>query len=383
MQNIGLLLPRAPYYESIAFDMNAGFKAGIKHFNNNDIRLVTDNIGFGTDKQQVYRAAEKMLMDDDTGIIFAYCGMRTAQLLRPLFNSANRLLVVLDSGASLPQEWPVSPNILYVSLHNSLGARLASKRATLDGINTGGMVTDYYDAGYLHTLALTNGFTENGGVISFNHATAYRREEFTMEPLLGHIEKNPDSCLLNLFSGDYAEWYFADMKKYFGDNVPPVYMAPFMLEENMLARSLYAGTKNKGVAAWAKQLDNAQNKSFIQLLDQAGREANLFSLLGWEAATISNTATRLWAQNVRHGMDTGEAIKAETFETPRGTMKFHQATNTSLSPMYEASLEDNGQGNNKLVVTGIINDTLADYEKMIIPELGETVSGWFNSYTCN
>lgn len=383
MQNIGLLLPRSPYYQSLSFDMSAGFKASLKHSGNNDIRVVTDNIGFGTDKQQVYRAAEKMLMDEDAGIVFAYAGMRTVQLLRPLFMSANRLLIVLDSGACLPQEWPVSPNILYLSLHNSLGARLAAIRAIQDGFSSGGMITNYYDAGYLHTLAITEGFTGNGGTINFNIATGYLRQEFNLESLRENMSSHPGSCLLTLFSGDYAQYYFNDTKTLFGSDTPPAYTAPFMLEEGMLARTVFNGGKTKGVAAWSRTLDNKENRAFAAALAAAGREANLFSLLGWEAGTIAASALEVLQKNNLQGIPTGEAIKATTYESPRGNIRFEDNWNTSLSPMFEAELAADEKGNNQLIVTGTSTDIEAEFRKMTSTELGETVSGWFNSYICN
>src|SRR3989338_2192712 len=100
MPKIGVLLPRSSYYEII---------------------------GFGADKNSVYRAAERILLDENIAVVFAYLTQRSAQLLRPLFMAANRLLIVLDAGANLPQEWPTTPNILYHSLHNSLGAWLSGK----------------------------------------------------------------------------------------------------------------------------------------------------------------------------------------------------------------------------------------------------------------
>lgn len=382
MLNIGLLLPRSPYYNSLSFEMSAGFKAGLKHAGNNDIRLITDNIGFGTDKQQVYRAAEKMLMDDDTAIIFAFAGMRTTQLLRPLFMSANRLLIVLDSGASLPQEWPVSPNILYLSLNNALGARLAAKRAAHDGFKEGGMVTNYYDGGYLHTLALTEGFTSNGGAIRFNIATGYLREEYKLNALTEHLNKYPESCLLGLASGDFAQWYYEDTKALLGNKLPASYVAPFMLEENLLSRSVFNGGVTKGVASWSKKIVNPLNNFFMESMKSMGREASLFSLLGWEAATISASVTDAMVQNNFQGNLIGEVIKTASYESPRGIIRFNDEWNTSLSPMYEAEVSVADDGKCALNVTGKINDIDADFSQMVSAELGETISGWFNSYTC-
>src|SRR5690606_28766694 len=99
----------------------------------NALKIVSENIGFGADKQQCYRAAENLIFNHDVDVIVAYIGQRMAQLLKPLLLSCNKLLLVLDSGANLPQEHPECPNIVYLSLHNALGAYLSARLAIKDG----------------------------------------------------------------------------------------------------------------------------------------------------------------------------------------------------------------------------------------------------------
>ncbi|TND07479.1 MAG: branched-chain amino acid transport system substrate-binding protein [Bacteroidetes bacterium] len=383
MQKIGILLPRSSYYNSIGFDMFEGLRAGLDKSGHGDVKIVTENIGFGADRQQVYRSAEKLLLEENAGIILAYVGHRTAQMLRPLFMSANRLLIVLDAGANLPQEWPVSPNMLYHSLHNSLGAYLAGRRAFHDGFVKGGMVSNYYDGGYLHIVGITNGFADSGGAICFNHATGHTPGEFKLDPLADHLKQYPDACLLPVFSGDFNEWFFRDMKALFPEKLPPMYVPPFAFEEMMLSNAVYPGDTVRGIAAWSKDLENAANKTFTAAITEAGREANLFSLLGWEGAFLAVEALAKMKEHKNNARSAGDQLKAFRFQSPRGEIYFASETNTTLSPMYEAHLEDDGTGHCRLKITGDAKEVAEAYSAMTAASLDNAISGWFNSYTCN
>lgn len=383
MNKIGILLPRSTYYHAISFDLFEGFRSGLKQCGHEDVKVVTENIGFGADRQQVYRSAERLLLEENVGIVLAYVGHRTAQLLRPLFMSANRLLIVLDAGAHLPQEWPVSSNIIYHSLHNSLGAYLAARRAANDGFTQGGMVCNYYDGGYLHTVAITNGFVNSGGAIAFNHATGYTPSEFQLDPLTDHLKNHVDACLLPVFSGDFTEWFYRDMKKMFPEKLPPLYLPPFSLEETMLSCSVFPGNNARGIAAWSKHLDNAENRQFKDVMTLNGRDANLFSLLGWEGAWIALEALAKMKMNNNNARLTSDQLMSFRFQSPRGEVYFDAGTKTSLAPMYEAQLEDDGTGHCSLKVTGESKATRQAYAEMSMSPLENAMSGWFNSYTCN
>lgn len=383
MQTIGILLPRSSYYETMGFDMYEGLRSGLRAAGINDVRVVTENIGFGAEKQHCYRSTEKLLLEENASVIFAYVGQRTAQLLKPLFLASNRLLIVLDSGANMPNEWPVSPNILYHSLHNSAGAYSASALAVRDGYRQGGMVSCYYDGGYLHTYAAMQGFTSNGGQIQFNHATGYTEQDFKMDPLPAFLQSYPGSCQLSLFSGDFCQWYFRDLAKLFEGNCPPVYMPPFAFEEIMLAKSVYPGDNVRGVASWSKEFDNAENRKFLAAMDEAGRNASLFSLLGWEAASLVPIALEAIKENRNNVAATNEKIKSASFVSPRGQIRFHQESNHSYGPLFEAKIEADGNGFCRVKTTGEISNVAETLDKLNATSLENAISGWYNSYTCN
>jgi branched-chain amino acid transport system substrate-binding protein len=384
MNQIGILLPRSTYYETVGFDMFEGLRSGLKHAGRDDIKVFSENIGFGTDQQNCYRIVERLLMQENLTVVFAFISHRTAQLVRPLFMATNRVLVVLDSGANLPQEWPESPNIFFHSLHNSLGNMLIAQKAVRDGHRKLSIISGYYDGGYLHTHAGFLGATASGGEIVFNHATGYKREEFSMLPLKTFREQEPDHALLSVFSGDFVQWYFEELNTHFPGEQVPVYLAPFALEETTLKDAAFPGKNVSGVAAWSRELKNPENAAFIQSVEDAGWHPNLFSLLSWEAATLAIHLLDAMKEHKNNGKLAVQSLKDLRFDSPRGEIRFHATAQTTLAPLYAATLLETASGNCQLSITGEIatNEIEAAYEEMIAAPLDNATSGWYNSYTC-
>lgn len=383
MPKIGFLLPRSTYYETIGFDLFEGLRSGLNHYGFQDVKIVTENIGFGSDKQQCYRSAEKLLLEENVTMVIAYIGQRMAQLLRPLFLAANKILIVLDSGANLPTEHPSCPNIIYHSLQNSLGAWLSSKQATKDSYFLGGMVTGYYDGGYLQTYSLCSSFEQAGGQICFNHATGYKENDFTMEPLKNYLDEFPNSALLSLFSGDYVQWYFSGIKDWISDKKTAIYLSPFGFEETMLQKAVFPNCKIKGVAAWSKNIDSQENKLFIDTIKKTGRTPNLFSLLTWESAQIIIKAFDLLNKNESNSAQTVLDLLSFEFVGPRGKVSFNSKTNTSIAPLYEAEIILNEEDAMcSVTILSEIKDTKEAFELLSELELDSATSAWYNSYVC-
>lgn len=382
MQKIGFLLPRSSFYDTMGFDLFEGLRSGLQHIEKYDVKIIIENISFGADKQQCYRCAEKLVLEENVAIVVAYIGHRMAELLKPLFLATNKILLVLDPGASMPQEWPTCSSIFYHSLQNAFGAWLTAQKAVKEGYQTGGMVTNYYDGGYLHTYGITKGYEWAKGTICFNHATGFKPEDFTMEPLQNHLSQNPNSALLSLFSGDFTQWYFAELKKWFENQDVPVYLSPFGLEETMLENAVFASNKISGVAAWSRNIATPENKTFMDTIVTSGRKANLFNLLGWESAPIINKILELLEIHKNNTSSIAAELMSFDFESPRGKISFDSKTNTTVSPLYDVTVIEN-MGNCEIVVNGKIDNIKTEFETFSTLNLDNAVSAWFNSYTCN
>lgn len=381
MQKIGVLLPRSTYYETISFDIYEGLKLGLEAIGEKDIKIVTENIGFGADKQQCYRSAEKLLLEENVSLVLAFIGHRTAELLRPLFLAANKILIVLDAGANLPNEWPTCPNIFYHSLHNSLGAWLTAQKAANDGYKKGAMVTGYYDGGYLHTYSISKSFEDAGGKIFFNHATGYKENDFTMEPLQNYINENSDSAFLSLFSGDFVQWYFKEIKNRFSNQNLPIYLTPFGFEETMIENAVFPSNLVSGIVSWSKKIENKENKIFIETIESSGRKPNLFSLISWEAASIIAKVLELLIKQKNNIPKIANELLKFEFNGPRGKIYFDAKTNTTISDLYEARLIENN-GMSEIELGKKIENIKEEFDKLCELSLNNVTSAWYNSYTC-
>lgn len=381
MKKIGLLLPKSTYYSTIGFDLFEGLKSNLKKLELEDLKIVTENIGFGADKQQCYRSAEKLLLDENVDLVVAYIGHRMAELLRPLFLATNKILIVLDAGANMPQEWSVCPNIIYHSLHNSLGAFLSSKLAVKKGYKTAGMITGYYDGGYLQTYSLSKSFENEGGKICFNHATGYKEEDFTMEPLTGFLNSYPDSAFLSLFSGDYVQWYFENIKNLFNNIDVPIFLTPFGLEETMLKNVICPSNNIHGIAAWSKNIINPENKAFIETIEASGKTPNIFLLLGWESAELVTKILSVLEKN-KKVTDVAKELNGFEFKSPRGLITFYSKYNQTISPLYEASILPDENGNCLVKINSIIENTDLHFDDLYNQKLEGVTSAWYNSYVC-
>lgn len=380
MIKIGILLPRSTYYQSIGIDIYEGLKLGFSYLGKEDIKIITENIGFGVDKTQCYKSAEKLVLEEEVDLVFAYIGHQVAELIKPLFQATQKMLVVLDAGAHLPIEYPKCANIIFLSLHNSLSSWFTSKRAFEDGYEQAGMVTGYYDGGYLHTLSISKGFENASGQIVFNHATSYIKEDFSMSALTEFMDAHPKSALLTLFSGDFVQWFFEEMQSKFKTELP-IYMSTFGLEESILEQSAFPNHQIRGVVAWSKQLDNPLNRAFVEKRSAKGKKATIFSLLGWESAQLALDLIELLEKHHGNISEVAKALSFYTFESPRGTMNFNFATNTFISPLYDVAVGEMN-GFCTLKVENKIEDVVGEYEKMIQIKPESLRSSWHNSYTC-
>lgn len=381
MKKIGLLLPKSTYYTTIGFDIFEGVKSNLKKLGLEDLKIITENIGFGGEKQVCYRAAEKLLLDENVTLVVAYIGHRMAELLRPLFLAANKILIVLDAGANMPQEWSVCPNIIYHSLHNSLGAFLSSKLAIKKGYKTGGMITGYYDGGYLHTYSLSKNFENEGGKICFNHATGYKKEDFSMDPLKTHLETFPDAALLTLFSGDFVQWYFEKLKVLYNDVNIPIFLTPFSFEETVLKNTICPSSNIYGIAAWSINLENTENIEFKEAIETSGKTPNLFSLLGWESAELIKKTLSILESN-NNILKVIQELNGFKFKSPRGIITFYSKYNQTIAPLYESSIFPDENGNCLVKIDAIIENTENYFDDLYNLELNNVTSAWYNSYVC-
>jgi len=375
---IGLLLPRSVIYPSIAFDLHDGFRAYLKKQGlEADYQIVSVNIGVGGKHDEIYAKCEQLLLDG-AEIVAGYINPMAAQFIHPLFESTGRKLLVLDSGYHFPPFAGKLSNAYFISLQGNLCSRAITRKATAQGHKDFAFTCSFYDAGYRIPYSYAMSVAEQGGSIVFNHVGPLKKTEFTLQPLATYLDNNEGTALLTSYCGDMTEDFFREGRQYGFFARHSVYGTGFMAEEGWISRIPHSGNDWYSAVPWSLKLDTPENREFIATLGKTGNgpKANLFSLLGWEAAQVI-TGTQNLSEDIADGY---------AYTSPRGAVHINPVTRFTEAPVYYATVtkdEATGSGclTDVVVVEGLEADRAA-LDKNIMAMLDETANSWFNSYAC-
>jgi branched-chain amino acid transport system substrate-binding protein len=340
MLRTGILLPRSTLFPSLGLDILNGLKNYLKKQNLVDeVKLITDNIGFGVNEQEVYSKAEKMLLQEDVDIVILCADTKITEMLQPLFTASNKILLAVNFGANFPDNWqPAATTIthsLNFCLHTRLTGKLAAKETNKKAVN----VVSYFDGGYRQCYSMLQSHQENGGEPVFNYVTAHKAADFTLVPLADFLEQNTDvNTLLCLFAGDMAEMFYREvspLQKKYNLNM---YVSPMMMEPSLkdTLGNEFSMEHVKGFIPWHASLNNTANEIFKETISAAGHLANYFSLLGWETGMLLNEILRLNNAGNTNATSVVKLLSEISFDSPRGWMKIDAATQYSYGPSYLA-----------------------------------------------
>lgn len=373
-----LLLPRSVLYPAMNFDIVDGLRAALQQQHIDDVQFMPMNIGVAGKDEDVYARCEQALLDG-ADLVIAYINPQTAEFIQPLFENSGRILLVLDSGFQFPSKEHKLTNVYFLSLQGNLCCRIGARLAAAEGSRKAAFACSFFDAGFRSGYSFHNAMTEQGGNITFNHVTALKRQDFTIDPLVRHMEGGSTDTILASFCGDMAEDFFRESATANVFRDYRVVAAPFMAEEVWLDKLVYPGGDFMAAVPWGRGLNLQQNEVFLQSLSKPGK-ANVFSLLAWEAGLLlADIAVASDTQAAIATLDKG------TWESPRGTVRMNALTHRVEAPVYKATVVRNeANGHCSLRVGEEVPFTEDERKKLQedIDNFEGTHNSWFNAYPC-
>lgn len=368
---IALLLPRSVIYPSIAFDIIDGFKESLKNIGLEGYHeIVSAGIGVAAKHEEIYQRCEQFLIEG-ADIIIAYITPLAAEFVHPLFESADKTLLILDSGYHFPAFDGKLSHAYFISLQGSLCTRVIANQAIEHGHKNFAFSCSFYDAGYRPSYIYSIAIEEKGGTIGFNHITSLRRSDFTLAPLREYIEKEEQTAVLVSFCGDMAEDFFNG-----SSSIPvnhSVYGTCFTADESWLKKITYPGQDWNSAIAWSQTLKTPENGVFLQIMNGIKEgKANLFSLLGWEAALF------IGVENIR--------FDEVSIDSPRGRVWMNPENGFAEAPVYYATVGQAKETENcELRDVRFASVTEAEREslKINIKNMQNIEANtWLNAYAC-
>ncbi len=363
-------------------DFMEGMKTALKHQQIDDsVQLVSESIGFGGNEKEVYEKVEKILVLDAADILVAYIDRGVIPILEPLLYTSGKLMIVVNTGANYPQNWVSQPNILHLTLQHGFLCWLTGMRAAKNGVSHASMATSFYDCGYLHTAAISNGFMSKGGQIRYNYVNNNLYDDsFEIKPLTNFLSSDKEIVkLLCVFDEKPATLFYKRLNKYEGASRLQLFVSPMMLQKKVWEE---AGTRfHFSIEGYLPYHDTAANKINVEFNNifksQTKREPSIFALQGWEAATILGEIFHHCKEKYTNGTFIKDHLSITSINSPRGELRLDMATNYFRSPVNRAILNNNS---GDLLITAAENND--EWETFVANPVEGPVSGWTNTYLC-
>jgi branched-chain amino acid transport system substrate-binding protein len=369
---IGFLLPRSTDYPAMGFDILDAFRIHLQLLGVEDLQLITENIGYGDNQQLYYAKAEKLLLEDDVQLLVAYSGVLNAEPLYQLAQSSGRAFLFLDAGMQMPTEDKM-PNNWFLSLQG-IDASYRLGQLAAKGKRNVLMASSFFDAGYRGSLFNIKGIDDEGGKVSGNYVSTHKISEFSIDRYLELLNENSPQVVMANFSIYLTELFMKELKEKGSLATPlPFYCSPFMAEETILTKCDFPTGEFYTIIPWATSLDNEAQFLFLKSIqEQKNKVANLFHLLGWEAAVVT----------VRLLNEGPQSLANWSFDSPRGKVIFNAETQTSYAPLYQGMIVSDADGKCKLKIDEKLEITQEEHQQTCSQKLEGIHSGWKNNFFC-
>lgn len=378
---IGLLFPRSSVYPGIGFDVTEGFKAAIAHYGS-DATVIAESVGIGGVGDDVYKAAEKLLLQGNADLLVAYIDHIAAEAIEPLCNAANKILIVIEPGAVIPTNWAASPLRFHLTLDSASGSRLVGHIAASEGSRKAIFATSFYDGGYLNCNAMVDTYTADGSTICYNYVAPFKYEEFDIKHIVAAAEQQHPDAILAQLSIETGKLFLEEFGKSNIVDKVKFYSSPFLLEESFLSTVLFTNVNIKGVVPWSRMLDNDTNRMFLKSLEERGRKGNCFSALAWDAAQFAIKVIEALNVSKFNSRKAAESLSGIEIQSTRGKLVLDPETNYFPGPLYKAEVVKDANGFSMLAIGEEVPYWQEVWKIHRSKPITETYSRWVNTYLC-
>lgn len=377
---IGALLPKSSFHPLLQHDFLQGMQAYLQ-FRAVNTTWFTANIGFGTDADQLLEQAEKMLLENQADVLVLYADQPAVSKIAALAKSLNRLVILVHNGAKYIHEWEPHPTMLSHTLNNAIQCRLTGQYAARHAKDIA-VCTSFYDGGYSHCHALTQSYIDIGGNVAYNFVSKYTVATFDSAPLHQFLASNAHvQTLLSLYNGDLAHCFLQQLQQIDGAKDLQVFGSPMLFDETLTTvhGELKLPFQVSGYVPWISSLPNNTNQLLkTQFKNHTGREANLFSMHGWDTGIILEHIFNTSATHHFRARDILSAFSDVTLDSARGPLHMDTATHHMVAPAWLVQTNEAFEPE----VISKEEHTLAVWQEIVREKIPGGATGWVNTYLC-
>lgn len=356
----------------MSFDLLDGLRLHLSKLGLADCQISTQNIGFGEDASAVHSAAEKLIIENDVQIVVAYATSLNAEELYALATTSGKPFLFLDAGMEVFEAAP-NPNCYHITLQG-LEACVRLGKMAGEGGKSVLSASSFLDGGYRGSWAFQVGLESVNSTFAGHYVSHYLPAEFSLAPFTAQIQETKPHAVVATYSSYLNQLFLTKLKEEPASSHDiPYYCAPFMADEQLIESVPFPQGTFHTIVPWASSISNDQNTEFIStILSAKKKKANLFHLLGWEAALV---VQRIVAEN-------NHTLSDWNYESPRGRVCFHPETNVAYAPLYSGVIASGDNGNCALHIQDTIDVSADDHRKLFFMKPAGGYSRWKNNYFC-
>jgi hypothetical protein len=375
MIKAGVLLPKSGVYPAIAISLMESLRLCLKEQGNSEkISFVSANVDFGGNEKEVYSKAENLLVTEGVDLLIAYIDMKVMDILEPLLYTTGKLLIVLNTGANLPEKKVPQSGVIYLTQQHSF---VSAFTGVLAGGAPASYATTFYDCGYAQGAAMIDAFSANGAIV-FNYVNNLGYDNsFHIDELIAFLDqqKGEHARILCNFDEKPASLLYKKLEGYEHADKLSLYVSPRMLTKNALGAGGYKFDIN-GYTSWLPQIDTPENQAFKSALK---KEPDTFHLSGWQAGLVLNEILAMPEDVQGSGDQIVKQLQGITLHSPSSSMHLDPATNFfTADVIYKCTLR---AGESDAVITPeMVSDE--QWTNFVQSRNEGPVSGWTNTYLC-
>jgi branched-chain amino acid transport system substrate-binding protein len=230
--------------------------------------------------------------------------------------------IVPNAGADIITRGMCAENVFRTSFANGQIGRATGDSMIKAGHKKAVTVSWKYAAGEEMVGGFKKAFAAGQGEVLKDITIPFPDVEF--QSALAEIASLKPDCVYVFFSGGALKF----IKDYAAAKLGIPLWGPGFLTDGVEAEAGSAGDGIKTVLHYVGDLDNPENKKFVEVFEQAYKiPPDVFAVQGWDAAQLLDIGLKAVGGDVTKRRELNAAMAAATFNSPRGPFKLSSSHN--------------------------------------------------------
>jgi branched-chain amino acid transport system substrate-binding protein len=352
---IGVLLPFSGTYAPLGEAITRGLEL---YTNSHGGKLAGRNVSFikVDDESAPPKATElttKLIKGEKADILIGTVHSGVAMAMVKIAREDGIPTIVPNAGADIITRAMCAENVFRTSFANSQIGRATGDSMIKAELRRAVTVSWKYAAGEEMVGGFKKSFAAAQGEILKDITIPFPDVEF--QSALAEIASFKPDCVYVFFSGGGALKFIKD---YAAAKLGIPLWGPGFLTDGVEAEAGAAGDGIKTVLHYVGDLDNPENRNFVDAFQQAYKiPPDVFAVQGWDAAQLLDIGLKAVDGDVAKRAQLNAAMAAASFNSPRGPFKL----SSSHNPVQNFYLRELKGGKNNylgLAAAAIADDTV-------------------------